>query len=160
MGDLALVGAAFAFGIGSGILPVFLNAEVYVVGMGAFVPKSLLVVTILSLGVGTVIGKAIVFELVRRGSSRVRQTVERKPPRNAFTATMRNIGDRLLKLLDRPYLGAATVLASSSFGVPPLAVVTILAGASRQPRWLFLLMVFVGRTTQFLAIAFLVHGVT
>jgi membrane protein YqaA with SNARE-associated domain len=160
MGDLALLGAAFAFGIGSGILPVFLNAEVYVVGMGAFVPKSLLVVTILSLGVGTVIGKAIVFELVRRGSSRVRQTVERKPPRNAFTATMRSVGDRLLKLLDRPYLGAATVLASSSLAVPPLAVVTILAGASRQPRWLFLLMVFVGRTSQFLAIAFLVHGVT
>ena len=42
----------------------------------------------------------------------------------------------------------------------PLAVVTILAGASRQPRSLFLLMVFVGRTAQFLAIAYLVHGVT
>lgn len=160
MGDLALLGAAFAFGIGSGILPVFLNAEVYVVGMGAFVPRSLLVVTILSLGVGTVIGKAIVFELVRRGSSKVRKTVDRKPPRNAFTAYMRRVGDRLLELIDRPYLGAATVLASSLTGVPPLAVVTILAGASRQPRSLFLLMVFVGRTSQFLALAFLVHGVT
>ena len=160
MGDLALLGAAFAFGIGSALLPVLLNAELYVVGMGAFVPDSLLFFTILSLGVGTVLGKALVFELVRRGSSKVRQTVERKPPRNAFTATMRNVGDRLLKLIDRPYLGAATVLASSLFGVPPLAVVTILAGASRQPRSLFLLMVFVGRTAQFLAIAYLVHGVT
>jgi membrane protein YqaA with SNARE-associated domain len=160
MGDLALLGAAFAFGIGSGLLPVVLNAELYVVGMGAFVPDSMLFVTILSLGVGTVVGKAIVFELVRRGSSKVRQTVERKPPRNAFTATMRNVGDHLLKLIDRPYLGAATVLASSLFGVPPLAVVTLLAGASRQPRSLFLLMVFVGRTAQFLAIAYLVHGVT
>ena len=160
MGDLALLGAAFAFGIGSGLLPVVLNAELYVVGMGAFVPDSLLFITILSLGVGTVVGKAIVFELVRRGSTRVRQTVERKPPRNAFTAAMRNVGDRLLKLIDRPYLGAATVLASSMFGVPPLAVVTILAGASRQPRALFLTMVFVGRTAQFLAIAYLVHGVT
>ena len=160
MGDLALIGAAFAFGIGSALLPVLLNAELYVVGMGAFVPDSLLFITILSLGVGTVIGKALVFELVRRGSSRVRQTVDRKPPRNRFTATMRTVGDRLLKLIDRPYLGAATVLASSLFGVPPLAVVTIIAGASRQPRSLFLLMVFVGRTTQFLAIAYLVHGVT
>jgi membrane protein YqaA with SNARE-associated domain len=73
---------------------------------------------------------------------------------------MRTVGDRLLKLIDRPYLGAATVLASSLFGVPPLAVVTILAAASRQPRSLFLLMVFVGRTAQFLALAYLVHGVT
>jgi membrane protein YqaA with SNARE-associated domain len=160
MGDLALLGAAFVFGIGSGLLPVVLNAELYVVGMGAFVPDSMLFITILSLGVGTVVGKAIVFELVRRGSSKVRQTVDRKPPRNSFTAMMRTVGDKLLKLIDRPYLGAATVLASSLFGVPPLAVVTILAGASRQPRSLFLLMVFVGRTAQFLAIAYLVHGVT
>ncbi len=160
MGDLALLGAAFAFGIGSGVLPVFLNAELYVIGMGAFVPESMLFFTILSLGVGTVLGKALVFELVRRGSTRVRQTIERKPPRNALTASMRRLGDRLLKLLDRPYLGAATVLASSLFGIPPLAVVTILAAASRQPRALFLTMVFVGRTAQFLAIAFLVHGVT
>lgn len=160
MGDLALLGAAFAFGIGSAILPVLLNAELYVIGMGAFVPDSLLFITILSLGVGTVIGKALVFELVRRGSSKVRQTVERKPPRNAFTARMRTIGDRLLKLIDRPYLGAATVLASSLTGVPPLAVVTVLAGASRQPLSLFLLMVFVGRTAQFLALAYLVHEVT
>ncbi|MGH3459234.1 hypothetical protein [Aeromicrobium sp.] len=160
MGDLALIGAAIAFGIGSAILPVILNAEVYVIGMGAFVPDNLLFFTILSLGVGTVLGKALVFELVRRGSTKVRQTVERKPPRNAFTATMRTIGDRLLKLIDRPYLGAATVLASSLTGVPPLAVVTVLAGASRQPLSLFLLMVFVGRTAQFLALAYLVHGVT
>jgi membrane protein YqaA with SNARE-associated domain len=160
MGDLALLGAAFAFGIGSAILPVVLNAEVYVVGMGAFVPESMLAITILSLGVGTVLGKAIVFELIRRGSTKVRQTVERKPPRNAVSAALRQAGDRMLKLLDHRYLGAATVLASSLTGVPPLAVVTILAGASRQPRALFLLMVFVGRTSQFLAIAFLVHGVT
>lgn len=157
-GTAALLGAAFAFGIGSALLPVVLNAELYVIGMGAFVPSSLLVVTILTLGIGTVIGKALVFELVRRGSSRVRKTVDRKPPRNRFTAAMRRVGDRLLTLLDRRYLGAATVLASSGFGVPPLAVVTILAGASRQPRTLFLLMVFIGRTAQFLAIAFIVHG--
>ncbi|MFZ0140200.1 MAG: hypothetical protein WAL70_03880 [Aeromicrobium sp.] len=160
MGDLALLGAAFAFGVGSALLPVLLNAELYVIGMGAFVPEPLLAIAILSLGIGTVLGKAIVFELVRRGSSRVRKTVERKPPRNAFTAAMRRAGDRLLKFLDHPYLGAGTVLVSSLTGIPPLAVVTILAAASRQPRWLFLLMVFVGRTTQFLALAYIVHGIT
>jgi membrane protein YqaA with SNARE-associated domain len=44
-------------------------------------------------------------------------------------------------------------------GVPPLAIVTILAGASKQPQWLFLTCVFTGRLIQFLAIAFLLHQV-
>ena len=34
MGDLALVATAFAFGVGSSILPVFLNAEAYVIVLG------------------------------------------------------------------------------------------------------------------------------
>ena len=46
---------------------------------------------------------------------------------------------------------------STIIGVPPLAIVTILAGASKQPQWLFLTTVFTGRLLQFLAIAFLLH---
>lgn len=157
LGHLALIAAAFAFGVGSGVLPVILNAEVYVVGMGALVPHPFLVVAILSLALGTVVGKAVVFELVRRGSTKVKRSVERKPPRNRVTRLIRRGGDRMLALLSHRYLGAATVLASSLTGVPPLAVVTVLAGASRQPLWLFLLMVGIGRTAQFLAIAYMVH---
>lgn len=61
-------------------------------------------------------------------------------------------------LLSHPYLGSATVLVSSLTSVPPLAVVTVLAAASRQPLWLFLLMVAIGRTVQFLALAFVVNN--
>ena len=160
MGNLALLGvlgAAFAFGVGSALLPVFLNAELYVGTMGALVPTSLeLAFAILALSIGTVIGKVFVFELARKGSSKIR-SVDRKPSRNAFFVKVRHISDWLLSLLDRRYEGALTVLVSSTFGIPPLAVVTVMAGASKQPRWLFLLMVFIGRTTQFLAIAFVVH---
>lgn len=158
-GDLALLGASFAFGVGSAILPVILNAEVYVVGMGATVPRDLLVLAIFALTIGTSVGKAIVFELVRRGSRRVSRDVERKEPRTRFGRWIRQGGDQLLGLLDRPYLGAATVFASSLFSVPPLAVVTVLAALSKQPHWLFQLMVFLGRTIQFLAIAFVIHKV-
>ena len=35
--ELALIGAAIAVGIGAALLPVFVNAEVYVVTMGATV---------------------------------------------------------------------------------------------------------------------------
>lgn len=160
MGDLALLGvlgAAFAFGIGSALLPVFLNAEAYVVALGALVNTRIdLVLAILALSIGTLVGKVFVFELARKGSAKIR-SVDRKPSRNAFFARVRQFSDWLLSLLDRRYEGALTVLISSAFGIPPLAVVTVIAGASNQPRWLFLLMVFIGRTSQFLVIAFLVH---
>jgi len=159
VGELALFAAAFAFGIGSALLPVVLNAEAYVVAMGALVPHPELVFMILTLGAGTVIGKALVFELVRRGSSKVKRSVDRREPTNRLTITLRRWGDRMIALQSHPYLGSATVLISSLTGVPPLAVVTIIAGASRQPLWLFLVMVAVGRTSQLLAIGFLAHQV-
>jgi membrane protein YqaA with SNARE-associated domain len=65
----------------------------------------------------------------------------------------------MLGWLSHPYLGSAAVLVSSLTSVPPLAVVTVLAAASRQPLWLFLVMVAIGRTAQFLALAFLVHAI-
>ncbi len=160
MGDWALYGAAFAFGIGSALLPVFLNAEAYVVAMGALVSTRVsLFFGILALVIGTVLGKAFVFELARKGTSKIR-SIDRGPSRNQFFAKVRQFSDWLLSLLDRPYAGALTALVSSLFGIPPLAVVTVMAGASKQPRWIFLLMVFIGRMTQFLAIAFVIHKAT
>jgi membrane protein YqaA with SNARE-associated domain len=158
MGELLLHGAAFAFGIGSAILPMFLNAEVYVVAMGATIDSWTLFWGVLALGIGTVVGKAIVFQLVRSGSERYRRQGVRRPPRNRVTAWLRRTGDLLLTWLDRPVAGAATVFLSSLTAVPPLAVVTILAPLSRQRLWVFLLMVFLGRTLQFLALAFLIQG--
>jgi membrane protein YqaA with SNARE-associated domain len=160
-GDLALFGAAFAVGIGSALLPIFINAEIFVGSLGATVDSRLiLVLAILSLVIATVIGKAFVFQLARTGSRKIRSTVERKPPRNRFFAQVRRLSDWLLTLLDRPYAGAITAFASSLTGIPPLAIVTIIAGASKQPMWLFLTMVFIGRMIQFLAIAFLLHGLS
>jgi len=160
-GDLALIGLAFLVGIGSALLPIFINAEIFVGGLGAMVSSRLtIVLVILSLVIATTIGKAFVFQLARRGSRKIRSSVERKPPRNAFFAQVRRISDWLLSLLDRPYAGALTAFSSSLTGLPPLAIVTIVAGASRQPQWLFLTAVFVGRMIQFLAIAFVFHQVT
>lgn len=160
MGDWVTFGAAFAFGIGSALLPMFLNAEAYVIAMGALVgTKVTLVFAIFSLVLGTVVGKAFVFEVARKGSSKIR-SVDRKPSRNAFFAKVRQFSDWLLSLLDRRYAGALTVFMSSLSGLPPLAVVTVIAGASKQSRWIFLTMVFVGRMIQFLAIAFIVHKAT
>lgn len=155
--ELGIIGAAFAFGVGSSILPIFLNAEAYVITMAALISDTeLLLWSIASLTVGTTLGKAVVFYLSRVGAKKYSQR-ERKPPRNRFTARIRRIGDWMLGLLDRPYLGAVTVFMSSLTGVPPLAVVSIMAGVSKQPMWLFLFMVTVGRAIQYLGLAFLVQ---
>ena len=54
--DLVIVAAAFGFGVGSAILPIFHNAEAYVIASSAFMDDSMLVVAIVSLVVGTVAG--------------------------------------------------------------------------------------------------------
>src|SRR5690625_4111670 len=156
MGDLLLLGAAFAFGVGSALLPMFLNAELYVVGMGAFVPDSLLWLAIVSLGVGTVLGKWFVFELARKGSSKLRP-VDRPASHGKWRVRLRRVSDWMLGLLDRPYLCSITVMSSCLFGVPPLAIVTIMSGASTQPPWSFLYMVFFGSTLQFVSIYCVLH---
>jgi membrane protein YqaA with SNARE-associated domain len=174
--ELGLIGAAIAVGLGAAVLPVFVNAEVYVVAIGATVDsRPFLALLILIHVIATTIGKAFVFQLARKGTNKIRM-VEPRPPRNAFSARMRvwwrwlagtrpargikRANDWLLTLLDRPYSGGLTAFLSSLLGVPPLAIVTILAGASKQPLWLFLTMVFIGRLIQFLAIAFLLHQVS
>ncbi|WP_332663687.1 hypothetical protein [Aeromicrobium sp.] len=174
--ELALIGAAIAVGIGAALLPVFINAEVYVVTMGATVnSRPFLALLIVIHVLATTAGKAFVFQLARRGTNKIRM-VTPKPPRNKVAAMSRRIGHRfartrlarwikkvsdwLLSLLDRPYSGGLTAFMSSLIGIPPLAIVTILAGASKQPQWLFLTTVFSGRLIQFLAIAFLLHEVS
>ena len=159
-GDLALFGTSIAIGLGAAFLPIFVNSEVYVVAIGATVDSKLLLVALIVVHVIAItIGKGIVFQLARKGTRKIR-SVERKPPRNRFFAWTRSTGDRLLGLLDRPYAGGLTAFASSLVGIPPLAIVTLLAGASRQPLGLFLTMVFIGRLIQFLAIAFLFHQIS
>jgi membrane protein YqaA with SNARE-associated domain len=173
--EVALIGVAIAVGLGAAVLPVFVNAEVYVVAIGATVnSRPFLALLILIHVIATTIGKAFVFQLARKGTNKIRM-VEPRPPRNAVSAKTRQAfrwlsmtrlfllikrgNDWLLTLLDRPYSGGLTAFMSSLVGVPPLAIVTILAGASKQPQWLFLACVFTGRLIQFLAIAFLLHHV-
>lgn len=174
--ELALIGAAIAVGLGAAVLPVFVNAEVYVVAIGATVnSRPFLALLILIHVIATTIGKAFVFQLARKGTNKIRM-VDPRPPRNAISAWSRRTGHRfaqtrfaqllkrvndwLLTLLDRRYSGGLTAFVSSLTGIPPLAIVTILAGASKQPQWLFLTMVFFGRLIQFLAIAFLLHKIS
>lgn len=160
MGDLGIYGAALAFGFVSAVFPLF-NAEAYVVGLGGLLDGSWRLFTaIVALTAGTVVGKAVVFVLVRRGSERFGGDAdERRQPRTRFGQWVRRLGDSMLGVMDRPGAGAATVFVSSLFAVPPLAIVSIVAALSRQRLATFLTMVLLGRAGQYLAIAFVIHHV-
>ena len=174
--ELAQLLFAVLWGLGAALLPVFVNAEVYVLALAVKVDSKPFLALLLVVHVAaTTVGKAFVFQLARKGTNKVRMATP-KPPKNAFSAWLRGVGRRisrsavgrglkrlsdwLLALLDRPYPGGLTTFLSSLIGVPPLAIVTILAGASKQPLGVFLTMVFAGRLIQFLAIAFLLHQVS
>ena len=161
-------------GVGAALVPMFVNAEVYIVALAANVDsRSMLAFLIVVHVMATTVGKAFVFQLARVGTRRLK-VVEPKAPRSAFgrgwqrmthwysgtrlAAKIRELSNRLIALLEHRYGGGLTVFLSSLLGLPPLAIVTILAGASKQPRWLFLTMVFIGRLLQFLALAFILHG--
>lgn len=57
----------------------------------------------------------------------------------------------------RPGIASATVFAAGAVGLPPLAVVSVLAGQLRVPLALFMVAGTIGRFLRFVALA---HGVT
>src|SRR5215210_5425429 len=95
--ELGLIGAAIAVGLGAALLPVFINAEVYVVTMGATVnSRPFLALLIVIHVLATTVGKAFVFQLARRGTNKIRM-VSPKPPRNRVAALSRRIGRRFAR---------------------------------------------------------------
>lgn len=176
--ELVQLGVAALLGVGAALFPMFVNSEVYVVALAATIDtRGWLMVLIMVHVLFTTAGKAFVFVLARQGTRRIQMvdSTESQVPTagwrlawhrfrtwysaTRFAAWVRRGSAKLLTLLDHRYLGGVTVLVSSLTGIPPLAIVTILAGASKQPMGLFLVMCFIGRCGQFFAIAFLLHGV-
>lgn len=131
---------ALAFGVGSALLPV-VNAEAYaLVRAGQSVWGALLVV--LALAIGQTAGKLVLFEAARRGSGLLR-------PRKPVSERRSRWAQRAATLLTDNRTAAPAVLASALVGLPPLAAVSIAAGAAGQSRRLFLSLCLAGRTVRF-----------
>ena len=142
MNDLLAVLASAAVGLGSALLPV-LNAEVYAVGTAGTHPALALAV-VLALAVGQTAGKLALFEAARRGSGRFFRRHRSAAPGRWSARITRALGSRRT--------GVPLVLASAVLGLPPLAAVSLAAGASGQRRWEFGLVCLVGRTARFAAL--------
>lgn len=149
--DSVLAGvASLGYGFASAFIPV-LNAEAYV-GVYAVAAPVVAVLVVLAISVGQTIGKVVIFEAARGGKRRL-STREREPRQGSVAARIRRWNERLIRLLESPRGGAATVLISASVGLPPLAAVSVVAGASAHRRITFIVCCLVGRLARFAVVA-------
>jgi membrane protein YqaA with SNARE-associated domain len=140
-------GLAAAVGVASALMPL-VNAEAYALLAAARTHREEAVAVVLALAVGQTIGKLMLFEAARRGSGRLHARLHRRGEGRAA-----RWHDRVCGLMARRRTGLPTVLASASVGLPPLAVVSLVAGASAQRRWEFGSVCLLGRAARFAALA-------
>lgn len=147
MTELLALLLGLAVGAGSALVPV-LNAEAYaVVAAGSATPWLGLALAG-ALAVGQTCGKLVLFEAGRRGSGRL---PGRLAERWRHARPSRWSG-RVSGWLSGRVSGAATVLSAAVTGLPPLAVVSVAAGAAGQRRTTFACWCLAGRVVRFAAL--------
>lgn len=139
------VALGVAVGVGSALLPL-INAEAYVIAAVARSPWAVVPIVV-ALSVGQTGGKVLLFEAARRGTQRLRVG----PTLQALTSG--TWAARIHRSLSEPRTARPLVLTSAAVGLPPLALVTVAAGAAGQPLRGFAALCFIGRAARFSAIA-------
>ena len=144
---IAMIGAAvglyvgsFAIAIVSGIIPI-VNAELYLIGLVlalGSVPEALVLGVLIA--AGQMIGKGVLFQTAR-GASLLGEA--RRPKLAARLAHART---KLARWQSKPY---SVTFVSAAVGLPPLYLVTLLAGVLNIRFRAFLLVGFAGRTLRF-----------
>jgi membrane protein YqaA with SNARE-associated domain len=130
-------------GVVSALLPL-VNAEAYALIAATRTRTGGAVAVVLALAAGQTIGKLVLFEAARRGSGRLYARFSGRAGGRAARWRLRVCG-----LMGRRRTGLPTVLASATLGLPPLALVSLVAGASEQRRWEFGAVCLVGRSARF-----------
>lgn len=132
------------YGVGSAFIPV-LNAEAYALATASRTRPVLAVVLLVVLAAGQTVGKLVLFEAARRGSARYadRLTGERAA----------RWAGRIQSALATRRTGLPLVLTSAVLGLPPLAAVSLAAGAAGQRRREFATLCLFGRIVRFAALA-------
>jgi membrane protein YqaA with SNARE-associated domain len=137
---------AIAIGVVSALVPL-VNAETYVLVAVARTNVALSLAVALALAAGQTVGKLLLFEVARRGSGRLHARLCGRGEGRAERWRGRVCG-----LMARRRTALPTVLASASVGLPPLALVSLVAGASEQRRLEFGAVCLAGRTARFAAL--------
>lgn len=145
---VASVVMAIGVGITSAIVPL-VNAETAAGAAGVKMSLGLAIAVSIALAVGQTAGKICLFEAARKGAQvRAAKRKNDHAPKKPMPAWQQ----RLLKRLDGRWEANSVVLLSAGAGVPPLAVVSIAAGAVQSRRLDFAICCLLGRTVRFLAV--------
>jgi membrane protein YqaA with SNARE-associated domain len=160
-GLLTVLLGGLGYGIVSAFIPI-LNAEAFVVAAAAGGASAALW-GVVGVSFGQTAGKVAIFVMVRKGVHR--RFLRQRPPRpaqqptSAWRLKLRDWSARLLLQLDRPWIGGLVVFVSASAGVPPLAVVAVVAGLRRTTVVAFTVAVILGRLARFAALAWPVAAI-
>lgn len=157
---LTLLGVAFL----SALVPI-INLEVYLGGLAIFGddPGFWGVVTLSGVAAaGQMVGKVLFF-LAGRGV--ITLPARLKPSTTAAPSGRRTRNAARLarwqeRVQDRPWLATAFVGLSASVGIPPFAVVSVLAGTMRVPLSVFVVSGLIGRWVRFGVVIALVGAST
>ena len=151
MSGLVEAMVALGYGLASALVPV-VNAEAYAVVAGQRGGHT--VVAVLALALGQTAGKLLLFESARRGTGRLARTLARRNRSGSAAARAGRWAAPIRRWLSRRRTGLSTVLVSAALGVPPLAVVTLAAGAAGGlERWEFAAACCLGRVARFAVLA-------
>ena len=143
--DPALGAATFGVALVSAVFPA-VNIEVYLAGVGAATGGAGLWVVAALAAAGQMVGKMAFFVAGRRALDW--GWVRRKTSSARFQARLASYRARVH---DRPLVADALVLVSAAFGLPPFAIVAVLAGQLDVAWPRFLVAGLVGRFARFAA---------
>lgn len=143
---MELMIATFFYAIASALIPV-LNLEVYLGAVAAKAPPFPLWELALLAGGGQMVGKVLWYHAGRH-SLRV-PWMRRKMDSQRWQASYRRWSDWTAQR--HGHTGAVSLLAAFT-GVPPFAVISVLAGSLGMNFWLFLTTGLLGRTLRFGAV--------
>jgi len=166
---LASIAMAIGVGIASAVIPV-VNAEVAVSTAGLTLSVWLALAISIAVAVGQTLGKICLFEAARKAAQLKAkrhachlQTAEQHLVESEANQTAAAPAHkpkkptpewqrRLIKRLDGRWQTNGVVLLSAGLGLPPLAIVSIAAGAVQSRRLDFAACCLTGRTLRFLTV--------
>lgn len=130
-------------GIVSALCPV-VNLEVYVAGIGAIGKNFGLWSVAIAAAIGQTLGKLAWYQA---GSSSMKWPfIARKMESPKWSGTFERVRTQFER---RRWTGIVMVFLSSTIGLPPLAIMSVLCGQLRFGRVSFAAMVFLGRAARF-----------
>lgn len=136
---------ATGVGIASALVPL-VNAEAAAGAAGLKMSVGLAIAVSIALAAGQTMGKIALFEAARKGAQvRAAKRNRDHTPKKAMPGWQQ----RLLKRLDGRWQSNGVVLLSAGVGLPPLAIVSIAAGAVQGRRLDFAICCLIGRTARF-----------